>query len=106
MPISSTSRREFLRRTISTTAAAGVAPYFVPSRLFAQGAEHPSDRLSLGVIGLGSRGFDIGTTLAPFGNVVAACDIDNNACWCVAGVTQHMAMVIIAKCWIDPMSMP
>ena len=78
MPNSSTSRREFLRRTLSTTAAAGVAPYFVPSSLFAQGTEHPSDRLSLGVIGLGSRGFDIGTTLAPFGDVIAACDIDSN----------------------------
>ncbi len=82
MPSSSTSRREFLRRSLSTTAAAGAAPYFVSSHLFAQETEHPSDRLSLGVIGLGSRGFDIGKTLAPFGNVVAACDID----------TQHRAV--------------
>jgi predicted dehydrogenase len=74
-----TSRREFLRHSASTVAAAGVAPYFLISGSFAADtAEPPSDRVAFGIIGLGSRGADIGRTLHRYGRIVAMCDIDNN----------------------------
>ncbi len=73
------SRREFLRRSLSTTAAAGAAPYFLTSRGWAAGSpEHPSDQIRFGAIGLGGRGADIGRTLEQYGQIAAICDIDSD----------------------------
>jgi predicted dehydrogenase len=73
------SRREFLRHSLSATAAAGVAPYILSSRGWsAESAEPPSDRIRIGAIGLGSRGRDIGRTLSNYGPIVAMCDIDSD----------------------------
>ncbi|MFV2068578.1 MAG: Gfo/Idh/MocA family protein [Pirellulales bacterium] len=47
------SRRSFLKQVAATSAAVS-APYFAPSRVF--GATAPSNRISVGVIGLGTRG--------------------------------------------------
>jgi predicted dehydrogenase len=79
MQSSNQSRREFLRRSLSTTAAAGVAPYILTGRSWAADtATPPSDRVTFGAIGLGSRGADIGRTLSDYGDVRAICDIDSN----------------------------
>jgi hypothetical protein len=49
------TRREFLRLSISTGAVIAV-PSIVPSRVLGKdGAAAPSDRITLGVIGMGSR---------------------------------------------------
>jgi predicted dehydrogenase len=72
------SRRDFLQ-TLSATAAAGIAPYFLArSSWAADTAGPPSDRVRIGAIGLGIRGTDIGKTLANYGQIVAMCDIDSN----------------------------
>ncbi len=47
------SRREFLK-TVAASSAIAAAPYFVPSSVFGRTA--PSNRLHVGVIGLGTRG--------------------------------------------------
>jgi predicted dehydrogenase len=48
------SRRSFLKRMLT----AGAAPWFVPASVFgAQGRIAPSNKLSVGVIGVGGRGF-------------------------------------------------
>jgi predicted dehydrogenase len=79
MQPSNQSRREFLRRSLSTTAAAGVAPYILTGRSWAADTATPaSDRVTFGAIGLGSRGADIGRTLSDYGQIVAICDIDSN----------------------------
>lgn len=53
MPHPQPSRREFLKRS----AAALAAPYFVPASAFgADGRPAPSDRITMGCIGLGGRG--------------------------------------------------
>jgi len=66
------NRRHFL----SATGAALAAPLIVPNRLF--GADAPSKRVTLGVVGWGMQG--PGNTQAFLGNpecqVVAACDLD------------------------------
>lgn len=70
-----TSRRVFLRQT----AALAAAPYFVPaSALGADGAVAPSDRITLGFIGVGmmGRGHLRIFLQYPEAQVVAACDVD------------------------------
>lgn len=73
------SRRAFLRQSLSTTAAAGVAPYFLAKASWAADAVGPpSDRVRLAAIGTGIRGTDIGKTLFRYGQVMAICDIDSD----------------------------
>ena len=57
-------------------AAAIAAPYIVPSRVF--GAEAPSNRITVGVIGTGNRGFEILKTFLDqeIAQVVAVCDVN------------------------------
>jgi predicted dehydrogenase len=71
-PSRTTSRREFLQR--STGWGAGL--WIVGSRV--RGAERsPSDRLNIGLIGVGGRGGNNLKTIAKTGeNVVALCDVD------------------------------
>ena len=78
-PSDNTSRRDFLRHSLSTTAAAGVAPYFLTGHAWAaDAAQAPSDRVTFGAIGLGSRGSQICQSLNKFGQVVAICDVDSD----------------------------
>ena len=80
----STTRRQFLQR--STTAAAGVAmgiPSLVPGSALGFGRTAPSDRITLGFIGLGWKGFEgcWGSLLQTFiadksTQVLAVCDVD------------------------------
>jgi predicted dehydrogenase len=73
------SRREFLRRSFSATAAAGVAPYILLKHGWAaENPQVPSDRIRLAAIGTGIRGRDIGLTLRNHGQITAICDIDSS----------------------------
>ena len=67
------SRRSFLKATI----AAGVAPLFLPSRIWSAETK-PNDRLTLGFIGCGiqSRGLLGGFLGKPETQTVAVCDVD------------------------------
>ena len=70
------SRRRFVKSGVAGILAAGVAPRFLPARLF--GANAPSQQLTLGCIGLGVHGF--GVNLKQFVHedgcrVVAVCDV-------------------------------
>jgi predicted dehydrogenase len=73
------SRRGFLRTVTGAAAGAMALPYIVPSSVFgADGAVAPSNRLLVGVIGMGSQG---GWDMRGFFSeedslVVAVCDVD------------------------------
>jgi len=70
------SRREFLKSTAVAAAGAFVAPTIVPSSVF--GADTPSNRITMGCIGMGSQG--TGNMRGFKGkagcDVVAVCDVD------------------------------
>ena len=69
----SPSRRRFLQRA----AAAGVAPFFVPRRSWAQDAA-PGKKLTMGMIGMGKQmnGLMSKFLQYPEVQVVAVCDVD------------------------------
>jgi len=75
------SRRGFLRNSAKVAASAAAFPYFVPaSALGKNGTVAPSNRITLGCIGVGWMGTE---NLRSFLNeemaqVVAVCDIDRN----------------------------
>jgi predicted dehydrogenase len=73
--VNTVSRREFLKSSV-VTAAAFVVPTIVPSSVF--GADAPSNRITIGSIGLGGMG--IGNMKGFKGKsgsqVVAVCDVD------------------------------
>ncbi len=74
MPVNR-SRRDLLKFAIS----AAVAPYFVPAAALAHGARRaPSDRLTMGFIGVGNMGGGhLGSFLGnPDVQIVAICDVD------------------------------
>jgi len=74
------SRRQFLRQTATAAAAAVAAPYVAPgTALGKDGAVAPSNRLTVGFLGLGSHG--IGRNLQMFLSQpdvepMALCDVD------------------------------
>ena len=74
------NRRKLLQSAAIGTArlatAAIAAPYVVPARVF--GAESPSNRITVGIIGTGNRGFEILKTLLndKTAQVVAVCDVN------------------------------
>lgn len=71
-----TSRRDFIKVTSSTAAAAAVIPYFSTStQAFANVAKN--DRPQIGCIGVGSMGTGDAQGHANFGDVVAVCDVDS-----------------------------
>ena len=72
----SSSRRTFLKSGLTGIFAAGAAPRFLPARLF--GATAPSNKVTLGCIGVGAHGF--GVNLKSFlqeddCQIVAVCDV-------------------------------
>jgi myo-inositol 2-dehydrogenase / D-chiro-inositol 1-dehydrogenase len=72
-----TSRRDFLKATLFTTAGAVVAPTIIPST-FAK-SYSPNNNINVGVIGCGriARGHDIPETLKyDNAKIVAVCDVD------------------------------
>src|SRR5277367_1587024 len=68
-----TSRRSFLKSTL----AAGVAPLFLPSRIWSAETQ-PNDKLALGFIGIGKqvRGLMSGFLAKSETQTVAVCDVD------------------------------
>ena len=76
MKSSASNRRSFLKTGVAGIVAAGFAPNFFPARLF--GASAPSNKITLGCIGLGAHG--IGVNLKSFlqeddCRIVAVCDV-------------------------------
>lgn len=72
------ARREFLRSSASLAGAAVLAPAIVPASVF--GADAPSERITVGAIGVGRMGNgDLGEALGlKQVQVVAVCDVDSN----------------------------
>ncbi|MHC4745061.1 MAG: Gfo/Idh/MocA family protein, partial [Planctomycetota bacterium] len=71
------ARREFLKKSIAAGAAAAMAPAIVPSSVF--GADAPSNRITLGMIGMGRQAYHSNVkTFLGFGDVqvVAVNDVD------------------------------
>lgn len=70
------SRRRFIR-----VAAVAASPMIVPGSALARGRRAaPSDRITLGVVGLGSRGFNLIDAFLnePDAQIVAICDVDRH----------------------------
>ena len=67
------------RQVLKSGLAAVAAPTIIPATCLAQGAIAPSDRLSIGVIGLGSRGFNLIDDLLrlPEAQITMICDVDS-----------------------------
>jgi len=80
----STTRRRFIQRSASTAAGLGLGvPSLVPGSALGIGRTAPSERITLGFIGLGWKGFEgcWGSLLQTFiadqsAQVLAACDVD------------------------------
>jgi len=73
---SRTPRRDFLKKTALTASAAALVPY-IPTTQRVR-ADAPSDRFTIGCIGVGSMGTGDAQQHAQFGDVVAVCDVDSN----------------------------
>lgn len=67
------------RRFIKAASAAVAAPYFVPPSVF--GATAPSNRITIGCIGVGNKGFPIMESFLndPRAQVVAVCDVNRGS---------------------------
>ncbi|MCA1900611.1 MAG: Gfo/Idh/MocA family oxidoreductase, partial [Candidatus Hydrogenedens sp.] len=75
----SLNRREFLKRTGLASLATVAFPYIIPSRaLGLDGAVPPSERITIGCIGVGGMGTSNmeGFLDQPSAQVVAVCDVD------------------------------
>ena len=69
------NRRSFLKSAATATGALFGAPMFVPSAVLGRGGQvPPSERVQIGVIGIGVRGKYLIGSLPPEGRVVALCD--------------------------------
>jgi len=70
------AQNRFTRRHILKAGAAVAAPMILPSRLFGQNA--PSNKITLGVIGSGSKGYGgmLNFMSNPASQVVAVCDVN------------------------------
>jgi predicted dehydrogenase len=82
-----TSRRHFLAAAV----AAGVAPWIVPSHVLGRGGQTPpSEKITLGVLGVGDQGkADMGVFLGlPEVRVVAICDVNQRN---IAAAQQNIA---------------
>jgi len=71
-----TSRRDFIKVTSKTAAAAAVVPYFT-STSHALANQSKNDRPQIGCIGVGSMGTGDAHGHNGFGDIVAVCDVDS-----------------------------
>ena len=82
MPNHKQSRRQFLQRTASATAASAAAaftPYWLTAKPARAQDESKNDRHVIGCIGTGDRwNGAIGPQVKKFGDIVAVCDVDKN----------------------------
>lgn len=77
--MATTTRREFLRRTLTAAAGAAAAPFILPGRARgAEGQAAPSERITLGLIGMGKMcaGHLGGLLGRPGVQVVGLCDVE------------------------------
>ncbi|NLF18887.1 MAG: twin-arginine translocation signal domain-containing protein, partial [Lentisphaerae bacterium] len=77
--MATTTRREFLRRTLAAAAGAAAAPFILPGRARgAEGKAAPSARVTLGLIGMGKMcsGHLGGLLGRPDVQVVGLCDVE------------------------------
>ena len=79
---SSINRRIFLKHSAALTAGGLTFPYFVsPTALGKSGAVAPSNRITVGCIGVGSHGTAVdlrGFLAQPDAQVLSVCDVDSN----------------------------
>jgi len=73
------SRRQFMQNSCKAAGAALAVPYLIPSSVLGKGAVVPSNRITIGCIGVGGHG--TGVNLKGFlaqddAQVVAVCDVD------------------------------
>jgi predicted dehydrogenase len=75
-PVESQSRRGFLSAAAKTVAGGALAPAIVPASALGLGGKPPSDRVTLGIIGSGTRGVFEGQVYAKADTcqIVALCD--------------------------------
>ena len=81
------NRRSFLK----TTLAAGVAPMFLPARVFGAGGQTaPSNKITLGMIGLGEQGQNDMRAFLSYEDVsvTAICDVNKRN---IASAREHIA---------------
>jgi len=74
----SVHRRQFLKTSVATGAAAAIAPTIIPSSAIGRdGATPPSERIVVGGIGIGNRGlYDLGCFLEQKDvQFAAVCDV-------------------------------
>jgi predicted dehydrogenase len=71
-------RRQFLRQAAVAASAAAAAPWVVPGSVLGGERPAPSDRITMGCIGLGGRGHPNLSSFLAIGDVqvVALCDVD------------------------------
>ena len=76
MKDSSTTRRDFLKKSAAAATAAGAVPYFAWTQsAFANAVAN--DRPRIGCIGVGSMGTGDAREHATFGDILAVCDVDS-----------------------------
>jgi predicted dehydrogenase len=80
MPTEKTTRRSFLKKAASLAATAVAIPYYVRSSALGKaGTIAPSNRITIGMIGVGGHGVGVnlkGFLAEPDAHVLAVCDVD------------------------------
>lgn len=87
----SLTRRQFLHRSVAAGAALGSFPYIIPSSaLGLDGAVAPSNRITLGFIGIGKQmGYHLGVFMQnPGVEVLALCDVESKRLEKAKGVVE------------------
>lgn len=75
------NRRRFVRQTLKGVIASAAAPHFIPSSALGNaGQVSPSNRITVGCIGVGPRGTDVMNAFLPQkdAQVLAVCDVKSN----------------------------
>ena len=72
-----TDRRDFLRRGLSTAAAAIAAPYIIPRHVLGMGSTPGANQqIVVAIVGMGMRGNQLGKNIPAGGRIAAICDAD------------------------------
>ncbi|MDP7288787.1 MAG: Gfo/Idh/MocA family oxidoreductase [Phycisphaerae bacterium] len=89
MAFNKTSRRNFLKTTAAAAATAAALPTIVPSSVF--GAAAPSNRVTIGCVGVGRMGRgDLGAIMrVPGVQVLTTCDVDSVRAKAAAEMTDR-----------------
>ena len=72
-----TDRRDFLRRGLSTAAAAIAAPYIIPRHVLGMGSTPgANEQIVVAIVGMGMRGNQLVKNIPAGGRIAAICDAD------------------------------